>query len=314
MMQQMIFICLTLLLLALSCGCGQSDIKVYRVAKAEAAAPPQSAQSLPSGHPGVAESASPTLKWTLPAGWEEVAPAEMRVASFRVKGAEGKQADVSIVPLSGMAGGALANVNRWRDQLGLAAITEGALSKIAEPVEIGGRPAKLFEQAGKLPASSEPARILGAIQDRDGTTWFFKMTGDDQLVAGQKPAFIGFLKSLSFAVTPSTSELPPSHPPLDSTAVTATQLPGASGSGEAKPKWQVPAGWKETSGQFLVAKFLLSGPDDTRAAVNVSVTGGGLVANVNRWRRHHRSNGADIPPYALHAGGLRRGLGEEALE
>ena len=39
-MQQMIFICVPLLLLALSSGCGQSDIKVYRVAKAEAAAKP----------------------------------------------------------------------------------------------------------------------------------------------------------------------------------------------------------------------------------------------------------------------------------
>ena len=35
---------------------------------------------------------------------------------------------------------------------------------------------------------------------------------------------------------------------------------------------------------MLVAKFLISGADNSQAAVNVSVTGGGLVMNVNRWR------------------------------
>ena len=62
----------------------------------------------------------------------------------------------------------------------------------------------------------------------------------------------------------------------------------ASGSGEGKPDWQVPSGWQETAaGQFLVAKFIVPGPDSSQAAVNVSMSagdGGGLSANVNRWR------------------------------
>src|SRR5439155_11592110 len=136
----------------------------YRVAKAEVATPQPSAQGLPAGHPEVSQAASPSIKWTLPAGWEEVARGEMRAASFRVQGANGKQADVSIVPLAGSAGGVLANVNRWRhEQLGLPEITGEELSKIAQPVEVAGAPALLYEQAGKIPASGAPARILGAI-------------------------------------------------------------------------------------------------------------------------------------------------------
>src|SRR5437879_201584 len=68
-----------LLLLAISAGCGQNDIRVYRVAK-EAPQAEQTAQADP-------------VKWKLPAGWEEVPPGEMRVASFRVEGENGKQAD-----------------------------------------------------------------------------------------------------------------------------------------------------------------------------------------------------------------------------
>jgi hypothetical protein len=50
----------------------------------------------------------------------------------------------------------------------------------------------------------------------------------------------------------------------------------------------VPTGWKEIAGgQFLVAKFTLAGDGGAQAAVNVSMSagdGGGLAANVNRWR------------------------------
>ncbi len=57
---------------------------------------------------------------------------------------------------------------------------------------------------------------------------------------------------------------------------------------EGQPNWQVPAGWQEVSGgQFLVAKFNLTGDNGATAAVNVSSSngdGGGLAANVNRWR------------------------------
>ena len=50
----------------------------------------------------------------------------------------------------------------------------------------------------------------------------------------------------------------------------------------------MPAGWKEIDGgQFLVAKFMLNGSDNSQAAVNVSMSagdGGGVLGNVNRWR------------------------------
>jgi len=280
---------LALPILVVLAGCGQGDIRVYRVAK-EAPQPEQTAQAdtgaVPAGHPDIS-GASPGLKWKLPAGWEEVPPGEMRVASFRVKGQNGKQADVSIVPLPGMAGGEINNVNRWRSQVGQSPVSQTELAQLAQPIEIAGQPGQLYEQAGKAPNSDGETRILAAIQRRSEMAWFFKMTGDDALVAEQKPAFIEFLKSLSFSTTTVRTDLPPSHPPID-TAALPQSPPGSSASEEGKPKWQVPPGWKETSGgQFLIAKFLVPGPDNARAAVNVSMSagdGGGLAANVNRWR------------------------------
>jgi len=201
-----------------------------------------------------------------------------------VKGEGGKTADVGVFPLPGMAGSDLANVNRWRGQVGLAELDEDALAKAAEPVPMAGSQAKLFDMAGQNAGSGEKTRILAAIFRQQDMAWFFKMTGDDALVASQKPAFVEFLKSVSFNA-PSVTALPASHPPIDNLApTTAATAPGG-----AQPKWQVPTGWKEVpAGQFLVGKFQIESPGGGPASVNVSMSageGGGVVGNVNRWRK-----------------------------
>ena len=268
-------------------GCGPAGVKSYTVPKESAA------QTMPAEMPAsapdlAAPSAGPQLKWKTPAGWQEIPPGTMRVASFKVAGADGKQADVSVIPLPGGAGGDFSNVNRWRGQVGLAPVDEVELAKLAQPVTVAGQPAALYEQAG------DAIRILAVIQHREGTAWFFKMTGDSQLVAQSKPAFVDFLQSVQFingatppAQSPAASgELPAGHPDLSGPRPAAVP---AVLSNEGKPSWTVPAGWQEVSGgQFLIAKFIIAGADNAPAAVNVSSSagnGGGLAANVNRWRK-----------------------------
>lgn len=281
-------------------ACGRDDTKSYRVPK-EAPAVPQA--GLPAGHPDISSggpaavpAATPRLSWTKPEGWNEAPPGQMRAASFNVKADDGKQADVSVIPLPGAAGGDLANVNRWRGQVGLASLSAEELAKTAEAVEIAGQPAQLYDVAGAASGSGDPTRILGVIQQRDGMAWFFKMTGNDPLVAKEKSAFVAFLKSVKYeagaaAASPSPTggeTLPAGHPDISTIPSVPAAPASAAGSSEGKPKWEVPAGWKEIpGGQFLVAKFTLTGDGGTQAAVNVSMSagdGGGLAANVNRWR------------------------------
>jgi hypothetical protein len=270
--------CLTALaMLAFVAGCGRDDVKVYRVGKQQAE------------------------KTNAPEGWTAVPPGQMRVASFSVKSADGKQADVSVIPLPGSAGGIPANVNRWRGQVGLPPATEAEIRKTAEAIQISGQAAELYDLAGTNASNGGAVRILASIQTRDGAAWFFKMTGDGPLVAQQKPAFIAYLKTFDPAAAPGPSggpsDLPPSHPPIESSALppghpdlSTMPAPGAAEiSREGQPNWEAPSGWKEVAGgQFLVAKFILSGDAGAQAAVNVSNSagdGGGLGANVNRWRK-----------------------------
>ena len=97
----------------------------------------------------------------------------MRVASFGISEG-GRQGDVSVVPMGGMAGGSLANVNRWRGQVGLEPIDEAALPQIAEKVVVAGQDSDLFDIAGKGPGNGDAQRILASVLHRDDTAWFLK--------------------------------------------------------------------------------------------------------------------------------------------
>jgi hypothetical protein len=219
----------------------------------------------------------------------------MRVGSFKIHGKDNQVADVSVIPLAGLAGGDLDNVNRWRGQVGMEPVTEADLPRLAEKISVDGSDGQLYDLDGRNPGSGDPMRVLAAVVRRGGTAWFFKMTGDGLLVATEKPAFVGFLKTVRFTVSgpnagfaATPDELPPSHPPIGGVpGMTGTaQVPGV---GQKRPTWKVPAAWKEVpAGPFLVAKFTIAGPDNSQAALNISMSagdGGGLAGNVNRWRK-----------------------------
>src|SRR5262249_25678976 len=268
-----------------------NDVQVYRVGKDQTQAPSQPSQAqataIPPGHPDVS-ARPPTVNYKLPPGWQEAPPGQMRVAAFRVQGKDSKQADVGVIRLPGFMGHDLENVNRWRESVGLKAVTDADLAKLAEPVEVGGQAGKLYDQAGENPGSGERTRLLVAVFQHQGVAWFVKMNGDDELVAQQKPAFVDFLKSVSFSAGAAQAELPQSHPPVADSGLGSAQAPSTDSAGQSKPAWQVPPGWQEVAaGQFLVAKFQVTGSDNSKANINVSASpgdGGGLLGNVNRWR------------------------------
>ena len=287
----------------LAVGCHRDDVKVYRIAKdQEQASQQQTAPALPTdspnpglppGHPDIstmpgapASGAPPQLTWKTPSGWTEEAPSEMRVGSFKINGAGGKQVDVSVIPLPGMAGTDAANVNRWRGQVGLPAMADDEVQKSAESIVAGGQPAQLYDIAGVNPDGGKAERIIGVIQHRDDMEWFYKMTGDADLTEQQKPAFIEFLKSLNFAASAQAQpEMPPGHPAVGGDMAALLSAP-ALASGGSKPNWQVPAGWQEVPpGQFLLAQYSITGANGAKAEVNVAQANGSLLDNVNRWRR-----------------------------
>jgi hypothetical protein len=157
-----------------------------------------------AGHPpvGPTKRSQPTeraaVKYTVPDGWRELpVQSAFRVASFEIVD-DGQHADVSVSPLSGTAGGLLANTNRWRDQLGLAALDEAQLRQSVRSIEVAGITASYVELIGRESAGTSRQSILGVILERGEQTWFFKMTGPADLVGRQKSAFEEFVRSVQF--------------------------------------------------------------------------------------------------------------------
>jgi hypothetical protein len=188
----------TLLLAA----CGEEKVAVYRVPKekdpelpGQASAAPGAAADAPQP-PAMADTAVPTasdggLLWTAPASWKAEAAGPMRKATFSVPGA-GAQAELSVTAFPGDVGGELANVNRWRGQVGLAPLSQGDLDAAVTRVEANGLKVAIVEL---VPAGTGDA-ILGAIVPSGGSTWFFKLKGPVPVLRAAKPEFVQFLHSV----------------------------------------------------------------------------------------------------------------------
>lgn len=134
-------------------------------------------------------SANPT--WSAPADWREQPPSAMRRATFVVSGPDGP-ADLAVTTFPGDVGGLLANVNRWRGQIGLPPTSEDALPQSVSTLDINGKTAHLIE------LTSQPNSTLAAIFSHDGNAWFFKLTGPAATVAANADAFNRFIHSIAF--------------------------------------------------------------------------------------------------------------------
>ena len=135
--------------------------------------------------------ASP-LHWTLPKGWTETPGNGMRFATLNPPG-PGK-IELSVVCLPGQAGGELANVNRWRGQIGLEPTDEKALAASRQTVKSKAGAVAVFDFASQ--GQVQTRMIVGSLTTRDGGTWFLKLVGDAAPVAKAKPDFMRYLETL----------------------------------------------------------------------------------------------------------------------
>jgi len=223
----------------------------------------------------------------------------MRVASYGVKRPDGRSVDISVVAMGGGAGGELENVNRWRDQIGLEPATEADLAGLRSIIPAGNRQVVMYELDGKKAVldGKYPARTLAAILPAGEMTVFFKITGESALVAEQKPQFLAWLKSVDTgggggesapeASASSSAPAPASAPAASGGSERASSSGGGGGGADGLPNWQVPSGWKAAGPKPMrLASFDIpdaAGNGDVSIS-KLSGNGGGLLANVNRWR------------------------------
>jgi hypothetical protein len=194
-------------LTALAIGCRSEEVSHYRVPKEAMASHPDhpghaeegmGSQGMPSSantDPGMPPPPTPkgAIKWSLPKGWtDSPGGGTMRFATFKSPYAGKLEATVVVLP--GPAGGELANVNRWRGQIGLPALDEASLTKSRAVLKTKAGALNVYDFTSEGQAKSR--LVAGYISTPDGNTWFLKMTGDADPVGKAKPDFMTILGSV----------------------------------------------------------------------------------------------------------------------
>ena len=232
-------------------SCSEEKIRTYRLATddSENAEVKVDAPAVVSGD----------LRWQAPESWKVETPGQFQTALYRL----GSEAQVSVSSLPGDAGGEAANVNRWRQQIGLEAVDDVGGETLA--VEGGEMRARWFELVGAEKS------ILAAIISLKDATWFFKLNSPTSELAERRDEFTTFLTSIHAG-----SAKPP---------VATTPAPNP-----AKPNIdvEVPEGWEKSEGSAMrVASFRIPAEEGTDGDVSVIPLfgeAGSTLENVNRWR------------------------------
>jgi hypothetical protein len=207
--------CLVAAAVLVAAGCSQSESTPTQAAAAEPQpAPPAQAPAppaaLPPGHPNIdmstqalpaasmAQAANP--QWEVPKDWQPGPASSVRHGSWTVQNADGQSVDIAVTTFPGDVRGLLANVNRWRSQIGMQPVTPDEVASITSDMDVNGQKATVVDFSSGEPAGNltNPQRVVAVILMHDGDTWFFKMTGSAPLVAAQKDVLLQFVKSVKF--------------------------------------------------------------------------------------------------------------------
>lgn len=132
------------------------------------------------------------LTYEVPEGWEVAGQKPMRLATFLVN-RDAKQLEITLSRLGANPGSMLANVNRWRGQIGLGDIDQAELDEQTQTVVIDGADCPSFELD-----SPQGRAIYVVVAKRPDSTLFIKMMGDRELAADEKATFQRFAESIRF--------------------------------------------------------------------------------------------------------------------
>lgn len=277
--------------LLLSTGCEREGVRAYSVARQRGGPATGSAGGSVGGASTTPTTAGKVI-WTVPAGWRAVQSEQaMRLATFRAGSGEGVEVTVAAFP--GDVGGLLANVNRWRGQLGLEAAVEADLPSMIKTSRGESGEVQMLRLVG--PKGQD---MLGAIMHPgDGQTWFLKATAAPAALDGIAESFTAFAGTFRLEQGAAASAEPaPSGTPLATPGdmMNAPVPPGSvptaheSVVGPRLAGFTPPANWTaESGGSGIVAAAFNATNGDGGARITATSLfneGGGTLANINRWR------------------------------
>lgn len=202
------------LCMAIAGGCDNSSPPT-ETAASEAARKPDASQNTPpmptvtepasrEPTPPVATTPGPTTPaqasaetpWTAPESWTfDPTPRSMRLATYRAPAGQA-EAEIAISRFGGDVGGELANINRWRTQVGLPAIDEASLQTEVTRFGDDAAPGYVVRAAG------ERVHLLaaGVYDPATDQTWFVRVMGAPEMIDAIEADVQEFARSISRAI------------------------------------------------------------------------------------------------------------------
>ncbi len=132
------------------------------------------------------------MRYVVPAGWQSGSQRPMRLATFLVN-EDGKKIEITLSRLGVNPGSMLANVNRWRGQVGLQEIDQAKLTDDTQTLQVDGTSCSYFELNGD---SGQAIDVV--VVKRPDSTLFIKMMGNRDLATKERAKFKQFAESFRF--------------------------------------------------------------------------------------------------------------------
>lgn len=249
-------------------GCGGEKVRVYTAPEL--------------GKPAIDE----VIIYPTPDGWKGMPGNQPTGAAFAIPTESGARLEASFRKFNDMSGSEGFVLNMIRSEAGQPEITEeNEVREMMESIRIGDSYGLAFQAVSReeIPQFQGKMRSVVAMLHRSGVTWFFKYTGNLQASQKHDKAFRDWLAALEF--TPTGRQPAPfmtgNRPP-------SGQQPAPSSASADLPDWQVPENWTPAeAGTMVLARFDITndGGDATVTVTRFPGDVGGLVPNVNRWRR-----------------------------
>lgn len=253
-----VFVCLS--------GCNREEIHSYRIPRERDFEKAALERGLRQAGVPVGEA---QVQWVKPETWTELpSSGSVRMATFQ----SDNGVEIAVTAFPGDVGGLLANVNRWRGQIGLAPTDEQGL---IENVQITDS-----NRVVVVDIPAEQTRLIGTlINVDDGKTWFAKAVGDNDALELIKADLVRFSESFH-----TVSGVDDGHDHSDHDGHDHSS-DGTGQSAEQSTGWKIPVQW--TPDQTLSSMMIAGFTTDSGARItltSLSGDGGGVLSNVNRWR------------------------------
>lgn len=231
------------------------------------------------------------LFYDLPEDWTVDAGTRMRLINLHPAGSA--DADCYVSVLGGDGGGLAANLNRWREQVGLEKVDASAFENLSTVKLLGGD-ASLLQLEGSFTGmaggTQEEWALTGAIVSTLQATIFVKMTGPAELLRGEHENFLNFVESIRFGEELPTLPFEDHAQHQDEAEV--VEVTESEGESENESpvfhangyRFQVPSDWVDAGPRMMCSLNFSVGEETECYLVVLAGDGGGLVPNLDRWQ------------------------------